>query len=229
MIINYLGNINAALFGSFSAATRRKQCASLLLPSWNCDRRIGILCSRWRFIGLAAILGLVGSYRFLHFLGRLWVVRIMPSTLELSLLLSFIPVSFRLLLRTSWVFSALWRLFADFGRWTLSSSRWRPSCRWIDAFVCYLDWISSGIAGKGSINLEHTLRFALYFPDWFPWCFSIRRYLPVLAVGDSLAGVAFAGVAVGKLYLYTLFLDNFVRVDCIDHSCRFCAGVCNHF
>ena len=50
-----------------------------------------------------------------------------------------------------------------------------------------------------------------------------------MAVGDSLAGVAFAGVAVGKLYLYTLFLDNFVRVDCIDRSCRFCAGVCNHF
>lgn len=53
--------------------------------------------------------------------------------------------------------------------------------------------------------------------------------MPVLAVGDSLAGVAFAEVAVGKLYLYILFLDNFVRVDCIDHSCRFCAGVCNHF
>lgn len=52
----------------------------------------------------------------------------------------------------------------------------------------------------------------------------------VFAVVDNLVEVVvFAGVVVDMIYLYTLFLDNFVRVDCIAHSYHSYAVVCNHF
>lgn len=154
----------------------------------------------------------------------------MPSILASFLWLSFIRSSFRLLLRTSWVFSVLWRLYVGFGHWTPSFSRRRPSCRWTDAFVYYLDWIFFGIVGRLSTNQEHIPRFALYFHDWSPWYSFIRRCLVVFAVVDNLVEVVvFAGVVVDMIYLYTLFLDNFVRVDCIAHSYHSYAVVCTHF
>lgn len=52
--------------------------------------------------------------------------------------------------------------------------------------------------------------------------------LPV--VGNLVVVVAdVAGVGLGRLFICKLFLDSFVRVDCIDRSCRFYVAACNHF
>ena len=53
--------------------------------------------------------------------------------------------------------------------------------------------------------------------------------LVVFAVADNLAAVVFVVVEVDMIYLYTLFLDNFVRVDCIDHNCHSYVVVYIHF